>query len=91
MKCHCKYCFPRFFCQTINHNDFCYYRHPIKSNGTNDFGCVQADVARFLVCLFSFSLGRNVFHFIISSAIQLMQIIKRNVALHSFVILIINY
>jgi hypothetical protein len=51
MKCHCKYCLPRFFCQTINENDFCYYRHSIKTNGSNDFGCVQADVARFLVCL----------------------------------------
>ncbi|CAF1190004.1 unnamed protein product [Rotaria sp. Silwood1] len=48
MKCHCKYCLPRFFCQTINENDFCYYRHSIKTNGTNDFGCIQSDVARFL-------------------------------------------
>ncbi|CAF1334455.1 unnamed protein product [Adineta steineri] len=49
MKCNCKYCLPRFFCETLNKNDFCYYRHSIKSNGTNDdFGCVQADVARFL-------------------------------------------
>ncbi|CAF0953227.1 unnamed protein product [Rotaria sordida] len=48
MKCHCKYCLPRFFCQTVNENDFCYYRYSIKTNGTNDFGCIQNDVARFL-------------------------------------------
>ncbi|CAF4475697.1 unnamed protein product, partial [Rotaria sp. Silwood2] len=48
MKCHCKYCLPRFFCQTVNENDFCYYRHSIKPNGTNDFGCIQSDVTRFL-------------------------------------------
>ncbi len=59
MKCHCKYCLPRFFCQTIHDNDFCYYRHSIKANGTNDFGCVQADVARFLVCSVFFTRENN--------------------------------
>ncbi|CAF1390126.1 unnamed protein product [Adineta ricciae] len=48
MKCHCKYCLPRFFCQTKTESDFCYYRHSIHANGSTDFGCVQADVARFL-------------------------------------------
>ncbi|UJR09348.1 hypothetical protein I4U23_013591 [Adineta vaga] len=48
MKCHCKYCSPQFFCQTSSEDDFCYYRHSTRVNGTNDFGCVQADVARFL-------------------------------------------
>ena len=87
MKCHCKYCLPRFFCQTVNENDFCYYRYPLKTNGTNDFGCVQADVARFLVRIVFFEKENNNFVF---SVIQQMQIIEQNVVRHFFAILIIH-
>ncbi|CAF3047764.1 unnamed protein product [Rotaria socialis] len=48
MKCHCKYCLPRFFCQTVNENDFCYYRHSMNINVTNDFGCIERDTAHFV-------------------------------------------